>query len=320
MTPEQAAHETREAIVRLREQVHDRPGHLRATAPSSASRAWTSTSPVAAGRSATFPPTSSPAAFVFFEPGVVRGGVGAIGAGHVAPARGRASGPAAVTRGRASTCPRIVDWPTLAALLGRVVAPARRSRARRSSPAGATLAGAGRPARARAAPAQRLARAARRAARRGGAHGRAPPARGDRRAFARHDARCFGWSEPHPDPEPFARPVGARRGAHRPHVRPAPRRARRRRARRARRPARYACGMTMTRDSHRDPPRRRRPAVGRHRRRLAAQGAPDQGARGVVGDPQPVHARLPGADAQAHRARCTRSRRVARGATRNPTS
>ena len=58
MTPEQAAHETAAIVVPHARRVHDRSGHLHAAAPSSASKAWTSTSPAAAARSAMCPPTS----------------------------------------------------------------------------------------------------------------------------------------------------------------------------------------------------------------------------------------------------------------------
>ena len=98
--------------------------------------------------------------------------------------------------------PDEIDWPTVAALLGRVVAAA--------PVAGAPLFAGWRALDepedaegARVAPPERAARAAGRAARRRGAHRRAHAGRGDRRAHARRCCRSFGWPEPHPEPKPL---------------------------------------------------------------------------------------------------------------------
>ena len=98
--------------------------------------------------------------------------------------------------------PDDVDWPQLAALARAGRRPPRPLPARRSSPAGArspspTIRGA------RAAPAERAARAARRAARRGGAH-RRPRCRSRRSSCARRRcSRCSAGPSRYPDPEPF---------------------------------------------------------------------------------------------------------------------
>ncbi len=184
ITPEQAAHETRDAILN----VGGRFMRIPTTYTRGGELGFEGLDFYVAGRAGVLgevPGSVVTAAFVFFSPDVVEPSWERSAA--VMPRRDAAHEWAECAHADAREWPDgAIDWAELATLLGRVVAFA--------PVAGAPLFAGWRElpepdrrARARAAPAQRVARAARRAARRGGAHGRARADRGHRRTHADDD-------------------------------------------------------------------------------------------------------------------------------------
>ena len=252
-----------------RQPLHARRQDLRSGAPSSASRASTSTSPAAAACWATSTPTSVSAAFTFFEPGAVRT-LWEQGRAVMPAERGR-HGVRRVLRRRWAEAhvPDDLDAARLAELAGQVVAAAR--------PACAAVFAGWRalpvPASPKAAAVHQM-NALREL--RLGLHGAAVDHR--RPHAARRPCRCksphmvplFGWPEPADVDGVQARWDDAE-DAHRPGHRPRLRGARRRRAGRAgragRRPPRGDVGMTGSYSGGADAVDRRRAGPARRRAR-----------------------------------------------------
>ena len=200
MTPEQAAHETRDVDRPRARRGSCRTRRRSRVAPSSGSRAWTSTSPGAAECSATLPADVVVAAFVFFGPAMLHDSVGT--------ARRR---PGLGTRRRAAWAASLHAWAESQLRRRRrrelhrcrgsgAWSTPHRSPARRSSRAGA-------PSPCRTTPKalalhhmNALREAARRAPRRRGAHGRPVAVRGARRASAQAPVRRSAGTNRRPIP------------------------------------------------------------------------------------------------------------------------